>query len=66
MAQCSTSYSEQYLSTLQAHAGPVSRLRLSPFLSHALLTASADWTVRLWNLQVGGGAAARLRRHARP
>jgi WD40 repeat protein len=50
VARCSTSYSEQYLDIMSAHAGPVNRIRVSPYMSHALLTASSDWTVKLWNM----------------
>jgi WD40 repeat protein len=49
LARCSTSYSEQYLDALQAHAGPINRVRLSPFSHDAMLTASADWSIKLWN-----------------
>lgn len=47
---CSVSYNEQYLESFKAHNGPVYRLRLSPFLPNALLTCSADWSVKLWDL----------------
>ena len=50
---CSVSYNEQYLESFKAHNGPVYRVRLSPFLSNALLTCSADWSVRLWDLGAG-------------
>ena len=53
LARCSTSYAEQYLEVVQAHSGPLNRLRLSPFIGSALLTCSADWSVRLWNLDAG-------------
>lgn len=46
--RCSTSYNEQYLDTYKGHSGPVYKVRCSPFMSHAFLTCSADWTVRLW------------------
>jgi len=46
--RCSTSYNEQYLDTYYGHSGPVYRVRCSPFMSHAFLTCSADWTVKLW------------------
>ncbi len=50
MHYCSVSYNEQYLESFKAHNGPVYRLRLSPFLPNALLTCSADWSVKLWDL----------------
>eukprot|EP00927_Polykrikos_kofoidii_P025301 TRINITY_DN22760_c0_g2_i1.p1 TRINITY_DN22760_c0_g2~~TRINITY_DN22760_c0_g2_i1.p1 ORF type:complete len:875 (-),score=158.77 TRINITY_DN22760_c0_g2_i1:75-2699(-) len=46
--RCSTSYNEQYLDTFYGHSGPVYRVRCNPFMSHAFLTCSADWTMRLW------------------
>jgi hypothetical protein len=58
LARCSTSYAEQYLEVLQAHSAPINRLRLSPFSPHAMLTCSADWSVKLWNLSSGLTAAA--------
>merc|ERR1712139_426796 len=46
--KCSTSYNEQYLETYYGHSGPVYKVRCNPFWSHAFLTCSADWTMRLW------------------
>jgi len=46
--RCSTSYNEQYLDTYYGHSGPVYKVRCNPFMSHAFLTCSADWTMRLW------------------
>lgn len=54
---CSVSYNEQYLQTVQAHNGPINRVRCSKFLSHAVLTASADWSVKLWNMAMPDDAA---------
>lgn len=48
--KCSVSYNEQDLDTYSAHAGPVNKFRCSPFLPHACLTCSADWTVKLWDM----------------
>lgn len=56
LARCSTSYSEQYLDVTPAHAGPVNRVRLSPFLPDALLTASSDGSAKLFNVGAGGAA----------
>merc|ERR1719359_1274585 len=47
--RCSTSYNEQYLDTYYGHQGPVYKVRCNPFWSHAFLTCSADWTMRLWS-----------------
>eukprot|EP00903_Cladosiphon_okamuranus_P013687 g12746.t1 len=46
--KCSVSYNEQYLDTYHGHTGPVYRIRCSPFCDRLFLSASADWTVRLW------------------
>jgi len=46
--RCSTSYNEQYLSTYYGHSGPVYKVRCNPFVSHAFLTCSADWSMKLW------------------
>jgi len=59
LARCSTSYSEQYLDVTAAHAGPVNRVRLSPFLPDALLTASSDGSAKLFNVGAGGAAFAK-------
>lgn len=47
--KCSVSYSEQYLYSYFGHMGPVYSVRWSPFLPSVFLSASADWTVRLWS-----------------
>lgn len=46
--RCSTSYNEQYLDTYNGHTGPIYKISWSPFLKNCFLSASADWTVRLW------------------
>jgi len=46
--RCSTSYNEQYLDTYYGHSGPVYKVRCNPYASHAFLTCSADWTMKLW------------------
>lgn len=48
--RCSTSYNEQYLDTYQGHTGPVYKLSWSPFLKNCFLSASGDWTLRLWKV----------------
>jgi len=45
---CHTS-NEQYLETYYGHSGAVYRVKCNPFASHAFLTCSADWTIRLWS-----------------
>jgi hypothetical protein len=58
LARCSTLYSEQYMDTVAAHSGPINRVRLSPFSHAAVLTASSDWSVKLWNTAKLGGVGA--------
>lgn len=47
--KCSVSYSEQYLHSYFGHMGPVYSVRFSPFSPSVFLSASSDWTVRLWS-----------------
>lgn len=53
--RCSTSYNEQFLDTYYGHSGPVYRVRCNPFMSHAFLTCSADWTMKLWTTKTPHG-----------
>jgi len=46
--KCSTSYSEQYLESYWGHMGPVYKVQYSPFAPGVFISASADWTLRLW------------------
>jgi WD40 repeat protein len=46
--RCSTSYSEQYLDSYQGHMGPVYNVQWSPFKKDMFISASGDWTLRLW------------------
>ena len=48
--RCSTSYNEQYLDTYKGHTGPVYKLAWSPFLKNCFLSASGDWSIRLWKM----------------
>lgn len=56
--RCSTSYNEQYLSTYMGHSGPVYKVRCNPFVSHAFLTCSADWSMKLWTTKAISGHQA--------
>ena len=47
--KCSCSYNEQHLENYFGHSGPVYKLRWSPFDANTFLSASADWSVKLWN-----------------
>jgi len=58
--RCSTSYNEQYLATYFGHSGPVYRVRCNPFVSHAFLTCSADWSMKLWTTRQIPGHQANM------
>jgi WD40 repeat protein len=47
--KCSCSYNEQYLQNYYGHSGPVNKIRISPYWNNAVLSCSADWTIKLWN-----------------
>ena len=47
--KCSCSYSEQYLESYEGHMGPVYQIVCSPFSSKFFLSASNDWTIKLWS-----------------
>jgi WD40 repeat protein len=47
--RCSKSYKESYLENYYGHTGPVYKVRCNPFWPDVGLTASADWTCRVWN-----------------
>lgn len=46
--RCSTIYNEKYLESFTGHTGPVYKIHWSPFVENLFLSASADWTIRLW------------------
>ncbi|CAF4292487.1 unnamed protein product [Rotaria sp. Silwood2] len=46
--RCSTIYNEKYLESYIGHTAPVYKVHWSPFAENIFLSASADWTVRLW------------------
>lgn len=47
--KCSCSYNEQHLDNFFGHAGPVYKIRWSPFCENIFLSCSADWSIKLWN-----------------
>ena len=49
VCRCSTAYAEQYLDTYRGHIGPIYAVRWSPAVPGLFLTASADWSVKLWD-----------------
>ena len=46
--KCSLSYNEE-LDIFWGHTGPVYKIRTSPFWPNIMASASADWTVQLWD-----------------
>ena len=60
--QCSKTYHNEYLGTLTGHQMSVYAVKYNPFSGKVVLTAGADWTVRLWDMSTiannGGGSAA--------
>ena len=47
--QCRTAFGERPLRSFRGHLGPVYRVQESPFVPDLFLTASEDWTIRLWS-----------------
>ncbi len=47
--KCSKDYNSQYLMSYEGHQMAVYNIRYSPFLGNVFLSASADWTVKLWD-----------------
>jgi len=47
--KCSKAYSSQYLDTYRAHHMPVYAVRWNAMHPRVFLSASADWTVKLWD-----------------
>lgn len=55
--KCSLDFAGEYLATFSGHTMPVYAVRWSPYHPRVFLSASADWTVRLWDDAAPGGAA---------
>ncbi|KAJ3358980.1 cytoplasmic dynein with WD40 domain [Allomyces javanicus] len=49
LIKCSKDYNSQYLQTFEGHAMAIYRVLYNPFYTSVFLTASADWTVKLWD-----------------
>ena len=47
--RCSCSYNEQFLATYNGHNGPVYKVTWSPFAGDVFLSASADWSIKIWH-----------------
>jgi len=45
---CSRSYTEQHVSQIKGHAGPVTKIKFSPMDKNIFLTCSADSSIKLW------------------
>ena len=46
--RCSSSSSEQYLNSYLGHSGPVYQVRWAYHVADVFISASADWTIKLW------------------
>ncbi|KAJ3195232.1 cytoplasmic dynein with WD40 domain [Irineochytrium annulatum] len=47
--KCSKAYNSQYLLSFEGHQMAVYTVRYNPFHGNVFLSASADWTVKLWD-----------------
>jgi len=50
--KCSKAFSGQYLETYEGHSMAVYTVRWNPFHPRIFLSASADWTVKMWDHMV--------------
>ncbi|KAI9189203.1 hypothetical protein H9P43_000631 [Blastocladiella emersonii ATCC 22665] len=57
LIKCSKDYNSQYLQTFDAHSMAVYRILYNAFYTSVFLTASGDWTVKLWDHSEGSGPA---------
>lgn len=48
-AQCSKSYSSQFLDTYDAHNMAVDAVSWNPYHSKVFMSCSSDWTVKIWD-----------------
>ncbi|KAL3318731.1 WD repeat-containing protein 78 [Cichlidogyrus casuarinus] len=48
--KCSMSYRDQYLMDYKGHTLDVYQLEWSPFSSDYFVSASADWTIKIWHI----------------
>ena len=46
--KCSSVYNEQYLENYFGHNGAVQQVSWSPFAKNVFISASSDWTTKLW------------------
>ena len=50
--KCSKAYSGQYQKTYEGHQLAVYKVRWNPFHKETLISASADWTVKIWDARI--------------
>jgi len=47
--KCSKAYNSQYLETYDDHHMSIYSVKWNPFVEHVFVSASADWTVKIWD-----------------
>jgi dynein intermediate chain 1 len=47
--KCSKAYNSQYLETYSDHHMSIYAVKWNPFVEHVFISASADWTVKIWD-----------------
>jgi len=47
--KCSKAYNSQYLETYDDHHMSIYSVKWNPFVEHVFISASADWTVKIWD-----------------
>eukprot|EP00658_Telonema_sp_P-2_P076548 TRINITY_DN6722_c0_g1_i2.p1 TRINITY_DN6722_c0_g1~~TRINITY_DN6722_c0_g1_i2.p1 ORF type:complete len:650 (-),score=214.82 TRINITY_DN6722_c0_g1_i2:158-2107(-) len=47
--KCSKAYNSQYLETYEDHHMSIYAVKWNPFVEHVFMSASADWTVKIWD-----------------
>jgi len=52
--KCSKAYNSQYLETYDDHHMSIYAVKWNPFVEHVFISASADWTVKIWDHRCKG------------
>jgi len=52
--KCSKAYNSQYLETYEDHNMSIYSVKWNPFVEHVFISASADWTVKIWDHRCKG------------
>ena len=60
IARCSRAYASEYVAVHRGHAMPVYAARWNRLHPSVFLSASADWTLRVWDARAAAGAGAAL------